>query len=218
MRAPEILDVLGNETRRKILRLLADRPCYVSELCERLDVAPKAVISHLELMERAGLISSFEERQRKYFQISENLHLMVSVSPFSFGAMVERIGEERANPERVAELLKEAEECMQRCTTLRGVTDALSVVRRLQQELHSIHRYVQRLETEIVARCAELVDEIVDDPLEAEMLFHLIKSGSIDHAREILELSDEEFDLRLENLRRGRIVKVRGKRIYVEER
>ncbi|RLM32686.1 ArsR family transcriptional regulator, partial [Haloferax sp. Atlit-109R] len=42
-----LLDLLGNENRRRILRLLATKPCYVTEISEYLDVSPKAVIDHL---------------------------------------------------------------------------------------------------------------------------------------------------------------------------
>ncbi|MDQ1274790.1 MAG: ArsR family transcriptional regulator, partial [Euryarchaeota archaeon] len=50
----KLLDILGNENRRKIIQLLANRPCYVSEISGRLGVGPKAIISHLNLLEQAG--------------------------------------------------------------------------------------------------------------------------------------------------------------------
>lgn len=218
MKAVEVLDVLGNETRRRILQLLADRPCYFSEICERLDVAPKAVLSHLEIMEKAGIVTSFEEKQRKYFQIARNLHIRVLVSPFLFGTNVEEIGDERFSISRVERLINELERAVERCSNLREIATSLNLVRELQREICSMHKYAQRIETELIARCAEIVDEIADDPLEAEILFHLIKRGDIDRAREILEISDEEFNIRLKNLMKDGIIKVRGGKIFVEER
>ena len=82
-----LLDLLGNENRRRILRLLSHKPCYVTEISEYLGVSPKAVIDHLRKLEEAGLVESrTDDRRRKYFHISRNLRLEVSVSPYGFGA------------------------------------------------------------------------------------------------------------------------------------
>ncbi|MEZ3163190.1 ArsR family transcriptional regulator [Halorubrum sp. RMP-47] len=82
-----LLDLLGNENRRRILRLLATKPCYVTEISEYLDVSPKAVIDHLRKLEQAGLVeSTTDDQRRKYFRIARSLRLEVSVSPYGFGA------------------------------------------------------------------------------------------------------------------------------------
>ncbi|ERG94989.1 ArsR family transcriptional regulator [Haloquadratum walsbyi] len=82
-----LLDLLGNENRRRILRLLSHKPCYVTEISEYLGVSPKAVIDHLQRLEDAGLVESrTDDRRRKYFHIARNLRLEVSVSPHGFGA------------------------------------------------------------------------------------------------------------------------------------
>ena len=81
-----LLDLLGNENRRRILRLLSQKPCYVTEISEYLGVSPKAVIDHLRKLEDAGLIESRTDNQRrKYFHISRSLRLEVNVSPHGFG-------------------------------------------------------------------------------------------------------------------------------------
>jgi len=82
-----LLDLLGNENRRRILRLLSQKPCYVTEISEYLGVSPKAVIDHLRKLEEAGLIESrTDDQRRKYFHITQSLRLEVDVSPHSFGA------------------------------------------------------------------------------------------------------------------------------------
>lgn len=92
MEPSEFLDILGNENRRKIIALLAERPYYVSEMTARLGVAPKAVIGHLTLLENSGLIeSSTDSRRRKYYSISKSLRLEVSVSPYSYTVHVNNI-------------------------------------------------------------------------------------------------------------------------------
>jgi len=86
MDSAALLDILGNENRRRILRLLSQKPCYVTEISEYLGVSPKAVIDHLRKLEEAGLVESrTDDQRRKYFHISRNLRLEVDVSPYEFG-------------------------------------------------------------------------------------------------------------------------------------
>jgi ArsR family transcriptional regulator len=86
MDSAEFLDLLGNGNRRRILRLLARKPCYVTEISEQLGVSPKAVIDHLGKLEDAGLIESrTDDRRRKYFSIAQHVSLEVTVSPYEFG-------------------------------------------------------------------------------------------------------------------------------------
>ena len=81
-----LLNLLGNENRRRILRLLSHKSCYVTEISEYLSVSPKAVIDHLRKLEEAGLVESHtDDQRRKYFHIARSVRLEVSLSPHSFG-------------------------------------------------------------------------------------------------------------------------------------
>ncbi|WP_254528270.1 ArsR/SmtB family transcription factor [Natrinema gelatinilyticum] len=87
MDSAALLDLLGNENRRRILRLLARKPCYVTEISDYLGVSPKAVIEHLRKLEEAGLIESrVDDQRRKYFHIARNVRLEVNVSPYGFAS------------------------------------------------------------------------------------------------------------------------------------
>lgn len=87
MDSAALLDLLGNENRRRILRLLARKPCYVTEISEYLGVSPKAVIEHLRKLEEAGLIESHvDDQRRKYFHIARHVRLEVNVSPYGFAS------------------------------------------------------------------------------------------------------------------------------------
>jgi ArsR family transcriptional regulator len=85
-----LLDVLGNETRRRILILLTKRPYFVSELSQELGVGQKAVLEHLRILEEAGLIEGRIERiprgrPRKYYTIKRGFRLEVLLTPYIFG-------------------------------------------------------------------------------------------------------------------------------------
>jgi ArsR family transcriptional regulator len=74
-----ILDVLGNRNRRRIISLLQQKPCFVTELSERLTLSPKALIEHLALMEQMELLGSYlDDRRRKYYYLTRDISVEVS--------------------------------------------------------------------------------------------------------------------------------------------
>src|SRR6185503_4075849 len=69
MTAPDRFDVvfaaLADPTRRSIVRRLADGEATVLELAEPFPISLPAISRHLEVLERAGLISRGRDGQRR---------------------------------------------------------------------------------------------------------------------------------------------------------
>jgi ArsR family transcriptional regulator len=75
-----ILDILGNRNRRRIIELLRQKPCFVTEISETLVLSPKAVIEHLQMMERESILScQTDERRRKYYFLENDILIDVSL-------------------------------------------------------------------------------------------------------------------------------------------
>lgn len=75
-----LLDILGNRNRRRIIELLRQKPCFVTEISELLVLSPKAVIEHLQMMEREELlVSCQDERRRKYYYLSHDINVIVDL-------------------------------------------------------------------------------------------------------------------------------------------
>jgi ArsR family transcriptional regulator len=73
-----ILDILGNRNRRRIIDLLRQKPCFVTEISDRLMLSPKAVIEHLQIMEREEILSfRMDERRRKYYYLANDIDVMI---------------------------------------------------------------------------------------------------------------------------------------------
>lgn len=161
MDSAALLDLLGNENRRRILRLLARKPCYVTEISEYLGVSPKAVIDHLRKLEEAGLVESrVDDQRRKYFSIARNLRLEVNVSPYGFGTKsaypasrgldmtrCRYLTIDIANPDQAAELTELAHE--------------LKRLEKLSNELSMAQRWVQGRVTEVMDGISR---QVHDDP------------------------------------------------------
>jgi len=78
----QLLDILGNENRRRIIALLETRSCFVTEISERLSISPKAVIEHLQILEQALIIThQTGSNRRKYYHISHELDISIQKIP-----------------------------------------------------------------------------------------------------------------------------------------
>jgi ArsR family transcriptional regulator len=75
-----LLDILGNRNRRRIIELLRQKPCFVTEISDTLVLSPKAVIDHLQMMEREAILScEMDDRRRKYYYLANDIVIDVSL-------------------------------------------------------------------------------------------------------------------------------------------
>lgn len=85
-----ILDILGNDTRRRILAALADEPMYFNQLAKEIDIGQQAMLRHVEALEKIGLIETYAEKSdfgapnRKYYKLSSAFTLTISLSEDDF--------------------------------------------------------------------------------------------------------------------------------------
>ena len=169
----ELLDILGNENRRRILQLLSFRPFYFNEMAKRLDVGPKAGIDHLEMLERAGLVECYQDQgRRKYFRIARKTVLEIAVSPHSYGVRaylsedapkVEDIGPEDAGPAQNMKLLR----------------DELTLLEEKRRELRRLLSEIESREMEIKQIASVAAEAFAEDLLESEILSALLCGNSI---------------------------------------
>lgn len=83
-----LLDILGNRNRRRIIQLLRQKPCFVTEISDRLMISPKAVIEHLQLMEREQILLSRNDRsRRKYYYLSRDFKIVIDLEDIQTGIL-----------------------------------------------------------------------------------------------------------------------------------
>jgi ArsR family transcriptional regulator len=85
----KVLQIVGNETRRRILTLLSQEPHYISQIAKKLDVTQPAILKHLSLLQQAGLIESFWKKNplgaaRKYYNICDSVGIEIAINPSDF--------------------------------------------------------------------------------------------------------------------------------------
>ncbi|MFB6169215.1 MAG: ArsR/SmtB family transcription factor [Haloferacaceae archaeon] len=208
-----LLDLLGNENRRRILRLLSRKPCYVTEISEYLGVSPKAVIDHLRKLEDAGLVESrTDDQRRKYFHISRNLRLEVNVSPHGFGAKSAYPASQSLDMSRRCPHLsidvpsgegegKGTSEGEAEGEGVADVAEKLDRLEELENELSLAQRWVYGRITEVLDELSERIGPDIDGRFHAEVLAALAGGAtSVEAVSEEVEAPPEVVEDALRTL------------------
>ncbi|MFB6105082.1 MAG: ArsR/SmtB family transcription factor [Halobacteriaceae archaeon] len=187
MDSGSLLDLLGNENRRRILRLLANKPCYVTEIGEYLGISPKAVIDHLRRLEEAGLVeSSVDERRRKYFRIARNVRLEVNVSPYGFGTKSAYPASSDLDLGRCSHLSVDVRSRDTPREDVIDIADEIADLRELERELSLAQRWVQGR----IADRQDRLGEAVDGDEEVERVFTELLVELAGNRRDVGEVAE----------------------------
>lgn len=96
-----LFDILGNETRRRILNLISHEPMYFNQLAKEIQTGQQAILRHVKILEDTGLIKSYSMRSelgapdRKYYRVNSSFNLSISISNDNFTVRNEDIEELR---------------------------------------------------------------------------------------------------------------------------
>lgn len=155
MDVSEILEILGNESRRKILELLARKPCYVSEISYCLGMAPKAVLEHLEKLESSGLISSYQDGRRRYYFIKTKISLDITITPNIFRVELRNLNGEQ--PEQMKTLLEKFEEIEKfNSENLLGIMNAI-------REIEELKKLFARVQNSLNSKIDNMIEKMLDE-------------------------------------------------------
>jgi len=175
MESAELLDLLGNKNRRKIIQLLASRPYYITEISDRIGVGPKAVLDHLGLLEQSGLIKADKsDQRRKYYHITENLKLEVFVSPYSYTVETSSVTQqEPSGTDQVT--TKKNKSRSQSIESLKQMNRYLYELESERRKLANKQWEIEGEMTDIMSGCIDMVHNVAQDHLEAEIIVSLLK-------------------------------------------
>ena len=210
--AEVLLEVLGNESRRRILALLSKKPCYVSEISYSLKMAPKAVLEHLEKLEKAGIIRSFEEGRRRYYCIDKSLRIEVTIAPHVFETSVIT----GVNGADVESAVREAKRVfnIRMESSIPELSDAIREIERIQHNISRIQGMINSRINEAFERITREINESIADEIERIVMIGIAKGAR--NAMEIAEqfgLPYRDVENAIERLEKRGILRRNGDRL-----
>jgi len=211
--------MLGNETRRMILELLAEKPRYTTELSEMLDIGQKAINEHLKIMRDLGIIELYVEKQlrgspRKYFKILDSFKMEFSISPNFFDI---DIGDRKIDQEAILERFPEFVVYQKRVENSRKIArmeELRQIVSGLSAELGRISEakmYIENLISQVRGQCASIMESMELDEQEKKVLFEIVSSGgksTLDIIAEKYRIEPEEVKKTLRSLKEKNVVRI----------
>jgi ArsR family transcriptional regulator len=188
-----IFDILGNRNRRRIIELLRQKPCFVTEISERLTISPKAVIEHLQMMEQEQILRfNLDDRRRKYYYLANDINVIVRIQknggePFSVPS------NHRAR-----------------------FFGSLLMLKRMIEARDNLIQNLEHLEKDIETKAQEILTrgkEILEDENDVEIVFALGHYElTYDELQEYTTLAPFELNHHLEELIRQGIIEQSGTR------
>ena len=213
-----LLDVLGNETRRRILQLLADEPRYFIQLSRDLGVSQQAVLKHLEILERYGFVVSFQgdsdfaAPKRKYFQLNRSCMLAIGITNDAVQFVFHDIPQEttardsqktelKSVQKGVVELDKEKDHAK-----IVAMSDSLlQEINQKLKELANTQISLLRLKQKITRTAHEAIRESFDEDLQRQILYSMIgveKRPDVNQLSEMLDAREREINDAIKSLSR----------------
>jgi ArsR family transcriptional regulator len=206
-----LLDVLGNETRRRILQLLADEPRYFIQLSKDLGVSQQAVLKHLEILERYGFVTSFEGEsdyaapKRKYFQLSRSCMIAIGITKDAVQFVFHEIPQESAS--RESTIKRSALKSVQRGVAgleqekdhAKILAQSDSLLKEINQKLADLANTeisLLRLKQRITRTAHEAIRAGFDEELQRQILYSTIgeeKRPGVDQLSEMLDAREREI-------------------------
>ncbi|MCU0632358.1 MAG: ArsR family transcriptional regulator [Methanolinea sp.] len=185
-----ILDILGNRNRRRIIELLRQKPCFVTEISDRLVLSPKAVIEHLQLMEREEILSfRLDERRRKYYFLANDIDVMVRLLRQEQITLVMRDNSHR-------------------------LRSSLARLQKMVESREEMAESLKNLEKDIDQQIKEIISfghDVLENETQIDLLISLAHcSLTLQELSELVEAPRDAVSDSLERLRKKQIVEREG--------
>ncbi len=215
----QLLDILGNETRRMILELLAEKPRYTTEIASLLNIGQKAINEHLKIMSEFGVIELYTQKQprgspRKYFKINERFKLEFTLTPGFFRVYI-------LDPEMDLKTILEnfpefgeLQKKVEHMEKIRRVEQYRKMCKDLGEELFRLTQakmYIESLLAKVRQQCLGAIEALDLEPIEKRVLFEVVTVGRGSTVKDIAErcnISQEEIMQILRNLEKKNVVRL----------
>ena len=188
----ELLDLLGNNTRRRILESLTNEPKYFIQLSKEIGVSQQAVLKHLFLLENFGLIESFKAKSnlaapdRKYFQLNRSVYLSIGITGNSMEIKMENI----KGPNKIRSKNNMAIESKD--GSIKKDKEITDILKNTKHKLELLAKRMQELEDEKIhllkekQQILEITHQVIRESLEEDLARRILYSNLI--SREITDI------------------------------
>ena len=220
MAEPDVFYILGNRVRRDLLSHLTCTECYFSFLSSKVSVSSTAVAKHLKIMEREGILKSYEREgpfigpARKYYDIAVSKTYVATITPNLFwyrGLDLDDAPVEMATIDLSGIDVTES-----------GLHSQIEGFLRLTRELEKILSLLQAVEhrrDRLMASIKETYLREIGDMTQLAILHYLLLAGeaTVDELSDRLNLKEREVLAKARELDRFVPLRIKDGAISIDE-
>jgi ArsR family transcriptional regulator len=220
MSEPDIFYILGNKVRRDLLSHLTCTECYFSFLSNKMSVSSTAVAKHLKIMEREGILKSYEKEgpflgpARKYYSIDIAKTYVATITPNIFWYRGLDLGNERSGEVEInLDLLKENPESL-----LEMVELFMRATKELEKVLEAL-RAIESRRDRLMKTIKDTYLNEIGDMTQLAILHYILLNGraTVDELSDRLNLKEREVLQKAEELDRFVPLRIKEGMIEVDE-
>ena len=206
--------IVENLVRRRIIRRLSQEPSYPLELARELGVGQQLVTSHLEIMERNGILGSSTEKSpigpiRKRYFLKKSVYLTVGFGPnlykeqtLSFDSLPDDLSKDNERfINKIGDIQKSSGKTKDKISSFSGLISEIDVELDNVEAEKAVLLYIRNL----AMRCAcEVMAGIKKTADERRVLYFVLNERNTDVEAISLALNLRESIIRdiLENLKK----------------
>ena len=200
-----LLAIIGNPTRRQILRKLVKEDHYPLQLSKELSISQQSIMKHLQVLEEAELVKSVFRKSdtgppRKFYVATQSLTIVIDMSPEQFS--------EDLRFHEVEQVIKGVSDtrALRNAENLRvKLTEFMGMIATVNSELDNIARERDELlarKEDALRYANNIIDTLCEDYEQRKVLRYLINEDDMSLASmsERLNMRESEVEKVLRNL------------------
>ncbi len=202
-----ILAIVGNPTRRSILRKLARETHYPLQLSKELNISQQAIMKHLKVLEDNDLVISIMQKSdagppRKLYTSTRRFSIVIDISPgiFNEEIRVYEIVEERKTQKPEAENMS-VEGIAEKREELVELATAINEINQKIDDLELQRHAMMNEKEEFMKRAYELMEMLCTGYDERKVLRYILEEDNISIVKMSERLNMREMDI--ERIMRG---------------
>jgi len=180
----EMIQLLQNETRRRILELLSKEENYPLAISRYLDTSQQSISKHLDRLEDEGLVISKRCKSEKggpptkKYSLNREFSLRIDLGPQLFDTEIEDLRDEEIEDyEKIEEKVREG---IIEGGYLEGHRKIIQNIERKIRKLEKERKYLLKLKEKALAEAYNYIHENFDRYEEREILYYVLDTGITD--------------------------------------
>jgi len=177
----KIIQLLQNQTRRKILEILSREGHYPLQISRSMNTSQQAISKHLKRLEEQGLVTSRESKSRKggpptkTYTLNKEFSVRIDLGPQLFKTEIEKL-DDFENLEGFEDLKNKFDEDLED-KTLEKQRELVQDIEKEIEDLENKRKCLLKMKEKALSKAFNFIHDEFGDYEVREILYYVLDSG-----------------------------------------